>query len=329
MHHHRYLILISGLFLFTLDGLAQGCSDAGVCTAGPIGQLALNADSTEGPVHRHYAKLQYSYAVGEQGVVIMQLQPEISVGLTERFSLQLKVPFITASGNLGENSGVGDVILTSSYQFIKEREKKLTAILGFRLPTGETSPQPLEQTTFGPDFKPLPMPYQPGLGTFDLLLGAQYRHKRWTTTLAYQHVLSQQNENLFYRAAWRGDPRAAGYFESLYLERANDLVARLQYALPIGKLKIQPGVLAIYHLGLDSRLEDELLAAPFNAGALVRRDIEGSDGLTLNITADARYPLNDAWSLEAAFGSPVIVREVRPDGLTRHFVTSVGLRYSF
>ena len=329
MTGQRFLIAIPLILSLCAHVNGQGCSDAGVCTAGPIGQLWVASDSTSLDEARHYARLQYSYAIGEQDVVIMQVQPELNIGFTERFALQLKVPYVMASGNLGENSGVGDVIFTASYAFIQTRHRNLTAIVGLRLPTGKTSPQPLEQTSFGPNFKPLPMPYQPGLGTLDLLFGGQYRHKRWTTALAYQHVLSQENENLFYHEPWDGDPDAIKYFESVYLERANDAVVRLQYALPIGRLSIQPGLLAIYHLGLDSRLEPDGISIPEFPVPLIRRDIEGSDGLTLNITGDARYRLNDNWSLEAAFGTPVIVREVRPDGLTRHFVTSVGLRYAF
>ncbi|MBK6542982.1 MAG: hypothetical protein IPG10_17200 [Flavobacteriales bacterium] len=309
--------------------MAQGCSDAGVCTAGPIGQLATKSDSTGAKEPLHFARLQFSYAVGEQGIVIMQVVPEIGIGITDGFGLQLKVPYVSASGNLGDNSGIGDVIFTASYAFVKERDHNLTAIAGLRLPTGETSPQPLEQTSFGPDFKPLPMPYQPGLGTLDLLLGAQYRYKRWTTALAYQHVLDQGNENLFYHEAWDGDADALTYFESAYLERANDAVARVQYALPIGKFSIQPGLLAIYHLGLDSRLELDGTPDPWEMEPFVRRDVEGSDGLTLNLTAEARYDLSDSWSLEASFGSAVITREARPDGLTRAMVINLGVRFAF
>lgn len=293
-----------------------------------MGQIAAHGDSTT-KEPRHFARLMFSYAVGEQDVVIMQVQPEIGLGLTERLGMQLKMPYVSASGNLGENSGIGDLIFTTSYAFVMERTRNLTAIAGLRVPTGETSPQPLEQTSFGPDFKPLPMPYQPGLGTLDLLLGVQYRYKRWSTALAYQHVLDQGNENLFYHEAWDGDADALKYFESAYLERANDAVARLQYTLPIGKFSIQPGLLAIYHLGLDSRLELDGTPDPWDMEPFVRRDVEGSDGLTLNLTADARYDVSDALALEVAFGSPVIVREARPDGLTRHWVLSVGARFAF
>ncbi|HRH38205.1 MAG TPA: hypothetical protein PK760_07665, partial [Flavobacteriales bacterium] len=49
---------------------AQGCSDAGVCTAGPIGKIAN--DSTVSVEARNYARLTFSYAIGERGTLITQ-----------------------------------------------------------------------------------------------------------------------------------------------------------------------------------------------------------------------------------------------------------------
>jgi hypothetical protein len=97
------------------------------------------------------------------------------------------------------------------------------------------------------------MPYQTSLGTTDLLLGG---HPLPATSggprrLAWQHVLKNSNENAFHHERWMDDMRALGYFESPFLQRANDAVARLQYAVPIGRVTVQPGLLAIVHLGQD------------------------------------------------------------------------------
>ncbi len=293
-----------------------------------MGQIAAHGDSTMKEA-RHIARLMFSYAVGEQGVLITQFMPEIGLGITERLSIQLKVPYISASGNLGDNSGVGDLVTTFSYAFIKERTRNLTAIAGVRLPTGKFEPENFNQATYGPNAQPLPMPYQVGLGTTDLLLGGQYRHMRWTGTLAYQHVLEQNNQSTFLHRYWQDVPEALGYFESFALERADDAVARIQYAIPIKRLTLQPGLLSIYHLGMDSRLEVDGPIDFIEPPPAIRRDIEGSDGLTLNITADARYAITDQWILELAYGSPLLVREVRPDGLTRSMVLNLGLAYRF
>ena len=329
----RSLVLLSAIALARTSALAQGCSDAGVCTAGPIGQLSLWQDSTADAVdYRHYAKVMYSYALGEQGVTVMQVQPELNIGITDRLSLQVKVPFVSANGNLGENRGIGDAIVSTSFAFIKEQDRNLTGTIGLRLPTGTTDAMangiPLGTAVLYV-FVPLPMPYQTGLGTTDLLLAAQYRFKRWTTALAYQHVLNQANKNTFSHEAWSGNTDAPGYFESYHLERANDLVGRLQYAYGCGRLALQPGVLAIYHLGTDSRIVYPQPSAWSNDMTPFRYEIAGSKGLTLNLTADLRYKLTDQWAIEAVLGTPVVTREVRPDGLTRSLVSGFALRYRF
>jgi hypothetical protein len=168
----------------------------------------------------------------------------------------------------------------------------------------------------------LPMPYQTSLGTTDILFGANYRIGRWTAALAYQYVWKDQNGNGFDHLFWMEVPEAQGYFESAALERADDAVARIQYAFTWEDLIVQPGLLAIWHVYEDKRWDP--------AGSPDRPiPIEGSDGLTLNLTADARYELSDTWSLEASFGSPLITREVRPDGLTRSMVLNAGVRLAF
>jgi hypothetical protein len=57
--------------------------------------------------------------------------------------------------------------------------------------------------------------------------------------------------------------------------------------------------------------------------------IPGSQGLTLNATMDVRYRIATNWHGELSYGSPLIVRKERPDGLTRFMVLNVGLRHAF
>ena len=306
------LLLLALVLLPATKTFSQGCSDAGVCTAGPIGELELLGDSLHAmPEPRHMARLTFSYAVGERSTTITQGVLELGFGLTGRWGVQVKLPYQSASGDLGTNSGLGDPVITTSYDLMKRPGRRLTGLLGMKLPANDASAEA--------DDLDLPMPYQTSLGTTDLLLGLNYRHQRWNAALAYQHVLSQGNSNKFTHALWMDDMDALGYFESWELERANDAVARIQYALPIGDLAIQPGLLAIYHLDQDTRLD--------SAGS--RMSVEGSDGLTLNLTIDARYRLNDAWTLELAYGSPMVVRDERPDGLTRSLVLNLSLAYRF
>ena len=321
------------LALLSVRALGQGCSDAGVCTAGPIGDLHLWQDSTaDATTYRHTARIGYSYAIGERGTTIMQISPEVSIGIGKKFAVQAKLPIVATDGVLGDNSGIGDVIATISYAFIKEKDRNLTGVLGMRLPTGNTDARapvrvdPGSQTGQVLSVAHLPMPYQTGLGTTDLLAGVNWRYQRYVVGLAFQQVLSQRNANEFTHEAWSNDPTAAGYFESRELERASDLVARVQYAYGCGRLAMQPGLLAIYHLMDDSRLND--IATNMEMGT-ERMDIAGSQGLTLNLTADLRYKLAERWGVEASAGMPLVTRKARPDGLTREFVLEIGFSHRF
>ncbi|MBK9759285.1 MAG: hypothetical protein IPO90_04750 [Flavobacteriales bacterium] len=304
----------------------QGCSDAGVCTAGPTGQLHLWQDSTADVVdYRHMARLGFSYAVGEQSTTIMQLNPEISIGIGPKLSVAFKIPYVFTSGKLGNNSGLGDAIITTSFAFIKEEDRNLTGVLGVRLPTGTTDAE-WDGVSTQLQARSLPMPYQTGLGTTDLLAAINWRYKRYVASIAYQHVLVNDNMNGFSHYAWNNDPSILGYFESNMLDRGDDLVARVQYAYGCGRLSLQPGLLGIYHLQEDTRVND---AATMSEMGNERITLTGSQGLTLNLTADLRYKLAEQWAIEATFGTPLITREVRPDGLTRSLVIGFGLRYRF
>ncbi len=331
MELRAMLLIFTGSVLHAM-AIAQGCSDAGVCSAGPTGQLHLWQDSTADDVdYRHMARVGYSYALGEQGTTIMQVIPEVSIGIGPQLSVQAKVPFVSTNGELGDNSGIGDIIVTSSYAFIKEMDRNLTGVFGLRLPTGSTNKRAPVRGDVGSQSgavlatADLPMPYQTGLGTTDMLLAINWRYKRYVASIAYQHVLMNNNENRFSHMAWNNDPAILGYFESNMLDRGDDAVLRLQYAYGCGRLALQPGLLAIYHLQKDTRLEYVMDMDPMAQ----RVAVDGSQGLTLNLTADLRYKLAERWAVEALFGTPLITRKVRPDGLTRSLVTGVSLRYRF
>lgn len=295
---------------------AQGCSDAGVCTAGPLGAISLMGGSGKvGWDVRDEARIMISYAIGEQRTIIRQLISEVRVNVSSRLRLQGKLPLMTTYGNLGSTSGIGDPLLTASYGLIKQGPEAFDAMLGLKWNSGKAALRDAQ-------LRSLPMTYQTSLGTKDLLFGLNYRNRHVSAALAYQLVLVDENSNGFTHELWQDVPEALTYFESAGLKRADDAVARIQYAIRISRLVIQPGVLAIFHVSPDVR-QINVSSTP----ELV--SVDGSKGLTLNITCDVRYPLGEHWSLEGSFGAPVITRQVRPDGLTRSMVLNGGLAYRF
>ncbi|MCB0791273.1 MAG: hypothetical protein KDB97_05870 [Flavobacteriales bacterium] len=303
----RRTLLLLPSTLFFADIFAQGCSDAGVCTAGPLGE-ALLTDSA----YRSAAHIGLSFAQGEQGVNVFQVVPEVQVGLTHRLGAQLKLAYTTVNGDLGSTSGLGDITLSLTYLVHRTDRGSWQVLAGTRFPTNKA-----DATV---DDGPLPMPYQTSLGTWDLLFGVAYRNKGFEAALAYQYIYFDQNENFFLRSRWDTASVAQNYFNSFWLERGDDAILRLQYGFRTGRFDISPGLLGIYKVE-RARIIDE---ATYHW-----KEVEGSDGLTLNLTAQVRYNLSDRWAADLIYGSPLITRDVRPDGLTRSYVATLGLRWRF
>jgi hypothetical protein len=74
-----------------------------------------------------------------------------------------------------------------------------------------------------------------------------------------------------------------------------------------------PSILPIYHLK-NVKYTDK-----FN----VINEIRGSQGLTLNGNIYLDYKIKSKNIIQINMGMPFIVRDARPDGLTRHFIANL------
>lgn len=306
----RSRLFIGLWFLFLVSaaepGHAQGCSDAGVCTMGAMGQQQVLADTSLAE-QRHELKTSFSFGRGEQHVSVFQLTPELNLGISPEWRLQAKLPFTFVSGNLGRNSGAGDASFSLTYR----RKTARGAVLGFtggvKIATGDAS-----ATAGG---LALPMPYQTSLGTHDVVAGFSFGWKGWNFAAAYQHVIVHHNQNGFLHKAWPAGSPAQQYFESDHLRRGNDALIRAEKKFVSGRFSVNPGLLALYRLQEDRTGENMPVA--------------GSKGFTLNITASAEYVRKGPWIFGLLFAAPAVVRENRPDGLTRAVVAGFSTAYHF
>jgi hypothetical protein len=165
------------------------------------------------------------------------------------------------------------------------------------------------------------MQYQSSLGTVDLLAGISLTNKKWLFATAVQQPLSGTNRNTFLPAYWN-TAAANKYSPTNTFNRKGDVLLRAAYTL-IGKDKIDLsiGLLSIYHLGKDTYVNGNISNKPIA--------LDGSEGLTLNGTAALHYRLNNKFSLGLSGGVPFVVRDIRPDGLTRKFVVSPEIVFNF
>jgi len=286
---------------------AQGCSDAGFCTAGAMQSGRPVSDS----VTTHSA-LGASATVGsgEKGTIIITPQLEGKFVLAQRSYVDVKLPFNFCSGNLGHHSGIGDIIATYSRILTADgMPVAITATIGGRIGLGNAN-----ATDRG---MPLPMPYQSSLGTTDLIIGVGLvYHKYISIAAGYQQPVIQYNRNGYLPDIIYPDmPTGREYFASRDLGRRGDVLLRAEGHYQWNRWSVSGGPLFIDHLGEDR----------FTTQSGDRASLKGSEGITLNIAGSLSYSLPSR-KIDLLVGTPFIVRDYRPDGLTRAWV--ITLRYT-
>jgi hypothetical protein len=190
---------------------------------------------------------------------------------------------------------------------------KVTGMIASKIPLNQSS---LEKDGLG-----LPMVYQSSLGTVDLISGMSFMNRGWIISLGWQQPLSGENANEFLPADW-DIQEAVAYPPSNKFNRKGDALLRFTYSRQLGTaLLLQGGLLNIYHLADDTFKDPAFSNQPIS--------IKGSKGLTMNITASAWVNVGRKLKAGITAGVPFLVRDIRPDGLTRHFVVSPELQWKF
>jgi len=307
-------IIISLFFLLSTPQLSfsQGCSDAGFCTMG-----AMKPD-------QHYAKkfniLLKSIEVGQYvGLTrfddtILAYTVDANIGIGNRVIFQFLLPYQITRGTMANTGGISDVSLSLTYGIIQKENLKLNLTVGAKLPTGNS-----ELTTDG---RPLPMYYQPGLGTYDIVVGTSIVSKKWLLAFGYQKALNSI-DNKFIWGDWQDHPlekTALTYPIAQDLQRGTDVMLRLERNFRFTNFNFNLGLLPIY------RLNEDVVKSP-QTGERVQ--VSGSDGLALSFLYGFGYRLSVKSGIKVMFGSRVIKRKKNPDGLSREFVNTIGYEYRF
>lgn len=312
------LFLLLVLFCANFETKAQGCSDAGICTAGSnhVHSAPLKGDSlveayAKDPISFHL-KYSPSFGGGEVSTQYFSNQLEVSATIGNSWEFSASLPYTFISGKLGNHHGLGDVLLTANYSHNIGDSWRVGGLLGAKIRTGDAS-----QISNG---RPLPMAYQTSLGTNDLLLGGNVSYKqRLSLVVGYQQPLTESNQNAFNAASWLPDTTARSFDNTLAFSRKPDLIANLSYRFKFKQWGLSASALSIFHLGDD--------IATQSLGQRV--SIVDSKGVTLNLTFGTYYSISPKWQVGLSAGMPLLVREARPDGLTRAFVVNPYVKYSF
>ncbi|MGI9531562.1 hypothetical protein [Lutimonas sp.] len=297
-----FLIFVA-IWLFSVNGFAQGCSDAGVCTI----------DSFKPHEHDASYELQNSFKVGfnvgaaDYDIGVFGTYLDYRREFNERLSVDAKLTTLSQSGNDISTFGLSDIYVNGNYKL----GSRTSLTVGFKVPLSDANKKE--------DGLALPMDYQSSLGTFDLVLGIGYNIKKLQLLAAIQQPLTQNN-NEFLSDLYSSDSPLSEFQSTNQFKRSGDVIIRASYPLNLGKKFVfTPSLLPIYHLSNDK----------FTDIDGIEKEIDGSQGLTLNWNTYFDYYLNGKHSLQLSLGSPFIVRETRPDGLTRSFVANIQYRINF
>ena len=305
----KKIILALALFIF-LEGrlFAQGCSDAGVCTIHSIKNNTGTGDDDKD----NDISVGFAFGKGERNISYYTPYIEYTRSLTSRTSLTAKASFAFISGELANTNGLSDLFVSVNHAFDTKGKWQKSFIAGLKIP--------FDRSDIIKDGKHLPMPYQTSLGTTDLVLGINYIRNAFGITLAVQQPLRSINGNHFLPENYPANSLAQQYLPTNEFSRKGDALLRFSYNYKLAeKLSIRPSLLGIYHLANDSYLDANK----------IRMTIPNSNGLTLNGNLFLDYAFNNRNGLELSVGTPFIIREKRPDGLTRSIVASVEYKFSF
>lgn len=297
----KLFLIITVVFNVTLS-TAQGCSDAGICSIN-------NGFEPNKKEQKNAIEISAIFGAGEADVTYFS--PYISYGrkVNERFSWSTKITFSAANGSFGTRAAFGDAFLVGNYTFIAKNNTQWSVLLGSKIPFTSSN---LKTNGFS-----LPLDYQSSLGTFDLFLGTNLNYKKWDFNAAIQIPVFNNNKNSYF-AEFSGTD---DFPTTNLFERKSDVLFRTTYTIKTqnNKFTFKPNVLFIYHLGEDT----------FENIYGKRETIKGSDGLTLNGNLITNYKINKQNSIELSLAAPFVVRDVRPDGLTRSFVLAIQYKILF
>lgn len=298
------------LYTFCVSNLyGQGCSDAGVCTINSFKPNDTDStgitDSTK--LLNNQIKVGVFFGRADHSISVYGTYLEYNRQLNNKFGVDVKLTTLAQRGNGISVFGLSDIFVNTNYK----ASEKLKFTLGVKIP--------LLKANKMNDNLPLPMDYQASLGTYDFIFGVKYEIKKIQLVAAIQQPFVQ-NDNQFIATNYPSKSELSKFQSTNKFERSGDVLLRVSYPINItSKLKFTPSILSIYHLTND-KYTDEFT---------VKRDINGSQGLTLNGNAYLDYEINSKSIVQLNVGMPFIVRAARPDGLTRSFILNLEYRIKF
>jgi hypothetical protein len=319
----RFLCLV-GFCLIALPGFNQGCSDAGFCTMG-----AMKPD-------QHFSKklnlklrsMELSFYRGTTTLtpIVKSVTADLNFSLNSKNTIQVKLPYQWVDGSLGHTKDLGDISVCYTRNLVTKESFSINLSLGAKIPTNNSD----KTTVFEGVERPLPMYYQTSLGTYDVIGGISLITNKWLFATGIQIPLNENN-NQFLWGAWPSPPLTEQkktyvdrYSRAKELKRGTDVMLRVERNFRFSRLNFSLGLLPIYRI-----VHDEISLKNPTTLEFERVKPDGTTGLALSGIATMGYSFNVKNGMKLLVGRKITQRDDNPDGLTRHFVSSITYFYRF
>ena len=305
------------VLLMAHGGYAQ-CSDAGVCSfhsndngilrRSGVGVDYLNGYSgAEEDIHYESAKLSGFYWFNR----------EINIGTM--------LPLNRQRGKLGTVQGIGDLLVVLDY-LVNDHSGDLSMTDESSILTGTFEATSIQIggkfSTGAVNEKNLPLLYQSGLGTNDLLIGIFYTA---ANPRKYDYDLFKAGFTLQIPFGIAGNQ-----WDSL--QRGADLLGRIGYQYPIlHSFGLKGEVLAIQRLTKSTIHQFSVITSetsPDPIGTISEYKVNDNI-LQINFSGSATYNIQQDVFFETGFTVPLLHKKINYDGLKRSYTLFVSANYHF
>ena len=247
--------------------------------------------SIESALHdRKHQSINFDYIYGASGgnddLTFSTYRLSADIDLFTGTKIWGSLPLVMTEGPLGGVSGIGDLILVINQKLFTIGGAGAFIDFGTRLATGTQNADSL------------PLAYQTGLGSNDLMFGVSVVSDNINVGVGYQ----------------LNGGRAAN--ELTQLKRGDDFIVRGGYMHRGESFDFGGELLAI------KKLEEQSI---FDHVDSLFKSIPESDGFQLNALLKARWNIANSFALTGSFGFPLLERKVNIDGLKRAYTVTAGI----
>ncbi len=313
--------IYSFIFLLLCSGQAfsQGCSDAGFCTMG-----AMKPDqpfNKKVPIRLRSMEVSFYRGTTTTSPIVYVATADLNFSVFDsKTSFQIKLPFQAVKGNFGNTSGISDISLCLTRNIFTSEKFDVNISLGSKIPTNGSN---LKNEDNGLSY---PMYYQTSLGTYDAIAGISLINRNWLFATGIQHPFNK-NKNHFTWSQWDDvypdDNYVRTYAQCYELKRGTDIMLRAERNFRFSRFNASLGVLSIYRINRDEITDKPLSATP------ERIKPDGTTGMALSAIATIGYSFNVRSGIRILYGKKFVDRDVNPDGLTRHDVSTISYYFRF